>query len=155
MPAFGNMGSHSTPTHTRTTQNLHSLVVIGVCLPVPVCTYLVRAALEMAIERRNPGPSLLNHTDQGSVYASMEYQTLLARNQITPSMSRAANGFDNAMAESFFSTLKNELIREEQYATREEARSAIFEYIEVFYNRRRLHQALGYRTPLQAEMSAR
>lgn len=129
--------------------------IVGWAMSASQNRALVRTALEMAIERRDPRPGLLHHTDQGSVYASQEYQALLARHQIRPSMSRAGNCFDNAMAESFFSTLKNELIHENRFATREAARSAIFEYIEVFYNRQRLHQGLNYLTPLQADMSAR
>ena len=115
---------------------------------------LVCEAIAMAVTRRKPRPGLLHHTDQGSIYASQEYQTLLAKHQMIPSMSRAGNCYDNAVAESFFSTLKNELVHGSSYVNRAEARSAIFEYIEVFYNRQRLHQGLNYITPLQAEMSA-
>ena len=86
-------------------------------------------------------------------YACDEYQALLARHGLTCSMSRTGNCYDNAVAESFFGTLKTELIHHETYATREEARLALFEYLEVFYNRKRRHSALGYRSPADYEQS--
>jgi len=134
--------------------DLHTRQIVGWAMSARQNRALVKAALEMAIEHRQPRPGLLHHTDQGSVYASQEYQSLLATHNIKPSMSRAGNCYDNAVAECFFSTLKNELVHGAKYRDRDAARRAIFEYIEVFYNRQRLHQGLGYRTPLQAEMSA-
>ena len=96
---------------------------------------------------RQPGQDLLHHSDRGVQYASEDYQQLLASHGITVSMSRRGNCYDNAMMESFWATLKTELIHQEHYATRQEARQSIFEYIEVFYNRKRLHSALGYQSP--------
>ena len=101
------------------------------------------------------GPaSLLHHSDRGSQYASQAYRDLLRDHNITCSMSRKANCWDNAMMESFFATLKKERVHHESYATREEARQSIFEYIELFYNTRRRHSALGYLSPEQYEQAA-
>ena len=93
------------------------------------------------------GRELLHHSDRGSQYCSEDYQQLLQRQGITCSMSRKGNCWDNAVMESFFATLKKELIHQQRYATREEAKRSLFEYIEVFYNRERLHSALGYQSP--------
>jgi len=112
---------------------------------------LVLQALTMAISHRSPARGLLHHTDQGRQYAGDSYQELLARRGIVPSMSRKGNCYDNAVAESFFSTLKNELVHHVRFETRAEARMAIFDYIETFYNTRRLHQSLGYRSPQEHE----
>lgn len=114
---------------------------------------LVVDALQMAVERQQPGSGLIHHSDRGSTYASQRYRDLLTGHGMISSMSRKKDCWDNAVAESFFSTLKNELVWGADYANRQEARSAIFEYIEVFYNRQRLHQTLGYRTPLQVEQA--
>jgi putative transposase len=108
-------------------------------------------ALRMALAHRRPKAGLLHHSDRGVQYASESYQALLAERKITPSMSRKGNCHDNAVTESFFSTVKRELTHHETYATREEARRSLFEYIEVFYNRRRLHSTLGYRSPVDYE----
>jgi putative transposase len=108
-------------------------------------------ALEMALAHRRPSGSLLHHSDRGVQYACDEYQTLLARHGITCSMSRTGNCYDNAVVESFFGTLKTELIHHHTYATRNEARLALFEYLEVFYNRKRRHSALDYRSPAEYE----
>lgn len=135
--------------------DLYSRKIIGWAMGARNNTELALSALEMATERQRPIPGLLHHTDQGSTYASGDYQQALKARQMRSSMSRPGNCYDNAVAESFFSSLKNELTFWQDYRTREQAKSAIFEYIEVFYNRQRLHQSLGYRTPLQAEMSAR
>ncbi len=109
------------------------------------------AALKMAIALRSPGPGLICHTDQGSVYGSSGYRQVLVDNGLLASMSRKGNCHDNAVAESFFSNLKNELTHHVTYQTRLEARQAIGEYIELYYNRQRLHQTLGYRTPAETE----
>ena len=113
------------------------------------------AALKMAIAQRRPGAGLICHTDQGTVYGSTNYRAVLAEHALLPSMSRRGNCHDNAVAESFFSSLKNEITHERMYATRDEAKSAISDYIEVYYNRMRLHQTLGYRTPVEVEVSYR
>ena len=106
----------------------------------------------MALEHRKPRGELLHHSDRGAQYASETYQRLLANHAIEPSTSRTGNCWDNAVTESFFSTLKGELTHHESYADREEARRSLFEYIEVFYNRKRLHSTLGYRSPADYEV---
>jgi transposase InsO family protein len=115
---------------------------------------LVLAALHMALETRQPLPGLLHHSDRGSQYASHDYQAVLTKSQIQASMSRSGNCYDNAPMESFFATLKTELVYHRQYATRAEAKLDIFEYIEVFYNRYRRHSALGYCNPVAFEKLA-
>jgi putative transposase len=112
---------------------------------------LALQALQMAMAHRRPAPGLIHHTDQGALYTSLAYQRLLTQAGLVPSMSRKGNCYDNAVVESFFSTLKNELVHERDYHTREEAQADIFEFIEVFYNRRRLHQTLDYVSPMQFE----
>jgi len=116
---------------------------------------LVSAALRMAIAQRQPAPGLIHHTDRGALYSAGHYRRLMAKHGMQPSMSRHGDCYDNACAESFFSTLKNELTHGQAFATREEARMAIVGYIEGFYNRKRLHQTLGYRTPLAVDDEAR
>ncbi len=120
---------------------------------------LVGDALLMAIQRRAPGPlapgALLLHSDQGSQYTSDEFQRLLRTFGITCSMSRAGNVWDNAAMESFFSSLKTERCRRRTYATRDEARGDIFDYIERFYNPVRRHSKLGYLSPITYEQQAR
>lgn len=109
------------------------------------------AALQMALVQRRPRGPLLHHSDRGVQYACDEYQALLARHGLQCSMSRRGNCYDNAVVESFFGTLKTELIHHHTYATRNEARLALFEYLEVFYNRKRRHSALDYRSPTEYE----
>ena len=108
----------------------------------------------MAWQRRRPAPGLVHHSDQGNQYRATLYQTLLARRGVIASMSRKGNCYDNAPVESFFSSLKNELVRHRQFQNQTEARQAIADYIEGFYNRERLHQALGYRSPEEFEKMA-
>jgi transposase InsO family protein len=110
-------------------------------------------ALEMAVTHRRPPQELLHHSDRGVQYACDEYQGLLSRHGLLTSMSRTGNCYDNALMESFFGTLKTELIHHETYATRQQAHLALFEYIEVFYNRQRRHSALGYMNPTEFEAS--
>jgi putative transposase len=111
-------------------------------------------ALQRALDQRDPPTSeLLHHSDRGVQYACDEYQQLLAEWGITPSMSRTGNCYDNAVMESFFGTLKTELVHHETYHSRAAAHQALFEYIEVFYNRKRRHSALGYRSPMEYEAS--
>jgi len=113
---------------------------------------LTLRALQKAIERRRPSSSsLLHHSDQGIQYSHPGYQDCLEKHGIIPSMSRKGNCYDNAVVESFFKTLKTELIQREKYQTREEAKQSLFAYIEGFYNSRRLHSALGYRSPEEFE----
>lgn len=112
---------------------------------------LVIKPLEKAIRERQPGNGLILHSDRGSQYASQRLRQILKENNITQSMSSKGNCYDNAPTESFFSTLKRELIYRESYRTRDEAKQSLFEYIEVFYNRQRRHSSLGYLSPLQFE----
>ena len=112
---------------------------------------LVKDALDMAVQHRQPNEGLIHHTDRGSTYAMKSYRETLSRYGMISSMSRKRDCWDNAVAESFFSNLKNELIYWHNFNTREEARATIFDYIEVFYNRQRLHQTLNYQTPEQFE----
>ncbi len=105
----------------------------------------------MALLTRKPQKGLLHHSDRGSQYASDDYQHLLQTNGITCSMSGRGDCWDNAVMESFWGTLKAELVSHEHYATREQARAAVFEYIEVFYNRQRRHSTLGYVSPAAYE----
>lgn len=127
--------------------DLYSRKIIGWSMSEQNNKQLVLNALDMAIIRRKPTGRLVHHTDQGAIYASDEYMAKLRSNNMIQSMSRKGDCYDNAVAESFFSTLKNELILGGIFKSREEARSEIFDYIEVFYNRKRLHQSLGYKTP--------
>jgi transposase InsO family protein len=108
-------------------------------------------ALTMAIKRRHPAPGLIHHTDQGTLYATATYREILKAHHMLPSMSRKGDCYDNACAESFFSGLKNELTWDRDFKTRSQARSAIFEWIEVFYNRERLHETLDYVSPVRYE----
>jgi transposase InsO family protein len=108
-------------------------------------------ALEMALERRSPDAGVLHHSDRGSQYASGDFRALLEREGMIASMSRKGDCWDNAVVESFFSTLKSELVEDAKWATREEARLALFEWIEVWYNRQRRHSSLGYMSPMQYE----
>lgn len=131
--------------------DLHSRLVVGWSMAASSHTRHALAALEMAVKHRRPRPGLIHHTDQGYQYTSGAYRARLDALGLTASMSRRGNCHDNAVAESFFSSLKNELIYDRDFKTRSEAQAAIFEYIEVFYNRNRLHQTLGYRTPTDFE----
>lgn len=114
---------------------------------------LVCEALRMALVQRAPRVPVLHHSDRGVQYACDDYQALLAAHGLVPSMSRRGNCYDNAVMESFFGTLKTELVHHERYATRAAARQSLFEYIEVFYNRQRRHSALNYQSPHEFEMN--
>jgi len=135
--------------------DLYSRKVVGWAMSSRMKASLVMEALSMAYWRRKPGKGLIHHSDRGVQYASHAYQDLLRRNGFIPSMSRKGNCYDNAPAESFFSTLKNELIHLRRFKTREEAKQAVFDYIEVFYNRQRRHSSLGYLTPLEFKLQFR
>lgn len=128
--------------------------VVGFSTADHMKTELILDALEMALGRQNLiQGELMSHSDRGSQYASEEYRKRLESLKITASMSRKGNCWDNAFAESFFATIKKELIYRSEYKTREEAKKAIFEYIEVWYNRKRIHSSIGYKTPVQFEES--
>jgi putative transposase len=115
---------------------------------------LAEQALTMALANRNPQAGLLHHSDRGSQYAATRYQQALTAHGVAVSMSRKGNCWDNACVESFFGTLKRELVYHRHYATRDEAKQDIFEYIEVFYNRQRRHSTLGYHSPAEYEARA-
>jgi transposase InsO family protein len=133
--------------------DLCSRKIVGWSMAEHMETELVQDALTMALARRSPEAGLLHHSDRGSQYASDDYQQALEVGGMICSMSGRGECWDNACMESFWSTLKTELVHHERYATREQARQSIFEYIEVFYNRQRLHSALGYRSPEAFEAS--
>ena len=147
-------------TYVRTRQNwlyltvildLYSRAVVGWSMSTDMTTPSVMGALQMAIQQRRPGKGLMHHSDRGVQYASQEYQQLLREHHIQCSMSRKGNCWDNACAESFFSTLKRECIHDQVYSNPQEARRHLFHWIEVVYNRRRRHSTLDYRSPLEFE----
>lgn len=133
--------------------DLYSRRVIGWAMSPRPDQQVALTALQMALTHRRPRPGLIHHTDQGATYTSGAYQRHLVQTGLVASMSRKGNCYDNAVVESFFSTLKNELVHERDYHTREEAQAEVFEFIEVFYNRQRLHQTLGYVSPVQFEVA--
>jgi putative transposase len=137
--------------YLATILDLFSRCVVAWALDTTLSTRLPLAALDSAERRRRPGKGLLHHSDRGCQYTSREYRERLAELSISVSMSRTGNCWDNAVAESFFATLKTELIHRQAWKTRTELRLALFEYIEGFYNRRRLHSSLDYRTPAEVE----
>lgn len=114
---------------------------------------LCTAALVMALQRWQPARGLICHSDRGGQYASADYRAVLERHGITQSMSRRGNCLDNAPMESFFASLKKEHVHQACFRTREEAKAAVFDYVEVFYNRQRLHSGVGYRTPAEARVN--
>jgi transposase InsO family protein len=131
--------------------DLYSRRVVGWSLSTSLSTALPLQALDNALAQRVPRGELLHHSDRGCQYTSSVYREALARYGITVSMSRRGNCWDNAVAESFFASLKCELVHTRRWRTRVELRAALFEYLESFYNRRRLHSALDYRTPAEVE----
>ena len=132
--------------------DLFSRQVVGWSMTAHMKTQLVNDAFQMAIWKRKPDKGLLWHTDRGSQYASESHRQLLKQHSIQQSMSRKGNCWDNAVSESFLHTLKTELIHHQTFHSREEAKQAVFEYIEVFYNRERLHSANGYISPVDFEL---
>jgi putative transposase len=135
--------------------DLASRRVVGWSMADHMRTELVSDALRMSVAARAPGPGLIFHSDRGTQYTSSEFTELLAEHRMVQSLSRPRQCWDNAVAESFFSSLKEELIHRRSWATRAQARTAIVDYIEVFYNRRRLHSSLGYLTPADYEARRR
>jgi putative transposase len=129
--------------------DLYARVVVGWAMGPSLNRSLVLAALQMALRRRRPAAALLHHSDRGSQYASCDYQALLDAHQLQVSMSRTGNCYDNAMVESFFATLKVECVADQVFVNRAEARTVLFEYMELYYNRQRLHSSLGYLTPVE------
>jgi transposase InsO family protein len=131
--------------------DLFSRAVVGWALDTTLTTRLPLVALDMAVRRRRPAAGLVHHSDRGCQYTSADYRAELRALGVEVSMSRRGNCWDNAVAESFFATLKTELVYQQSWSSRLELRAAVFDYIEVFYNRRRLHSTLGYKTPVQVE----
>ena len=131
--------------------DLYSRKVVGWAMGESLATTLPLLALRMALTRRRPAKGLLHHSDRGVQFASGDYRQQLARHGLLASMSRKGNCYDNAAMESFWSTLKQELVYRRQFQTRTDARQAIFEWIEVFYNRTRLHSSLGFQSPVDFE----
>jgi len=131
--------------------DLYSRGVVGLAMSERITDELTQNALNQAIGRRNPEAGLIHHSDRGSQYASGDYQALLTKHEITPSMSRKGDCWDNAVAESFIHTLKVEKIHKYRFKTRSEAKSKIFEYVEMYYNRKRTHSSLGYLSPFDYE----
>lgn len=132
--------------------DLYSRKIVGWSMQKTLKRQLVIDTFRMAFRKQRPQPGLLHHSDQGSQYASTDYQRLLTDHQVQPSMSRRGNCYDNAPVESFFATLKAESVRGVVYPSRAAARAELFEYIEIFYNRQRLHSQLGYRSPIEYEL---
>jgi len=131
--------------------DLFSRRVVGWAMSERMTRQLALDALTMALTHRGPAPGLIHHSDRGSQYASGDYRRLLTAHGIVCSMSRRGDCWDNAVAESFFSTLKLELVYESAWRARAEARAAVFEYLEAFYNGQRLHSSLGYLSPIAFE----
>ena len=131
--------------------DVYSRKIVGWSLCSSLSAELVIKALMMAILHRNPEQGIIFHSDRGSQYTSSSVREMLKSYQITQSMSSTGNCYDNAITESFFHTIKTELTFWNSYQTREEAKRSIFEYIEIFYNRQRLHSAIGYLSPVEFE----
>jgi len=131
--------------------DVHSRRIVGWAMESHLRTELVVDALQMAVWRRKPAPGLVHHSDQGVQYTALSFSERLKEVGITPSMGRSGTALDNAMAESFISTLKAELVSGLEFPSRQAAKTAIFEYLETFYNTRRLHSSLGYRSPADFE----
>ena len=129
-------------------KDLHTCEVVGHAMDARMTTDLVKQALLMAMGAKRPDPGLIHHSDRGAQYCARDYQAQLQRFRLIPSMSRRGNCYDNAPMESFWGTLKNELVHHRRYATREQARREIAEYIEMFYNRQRRHSRLGNLSPV-------
>lgn len=134
--------------------DLFSRRVVGWSMHATMTTQLVTDALVMALWRRGKPEAVLHHSDRGSQYTSEPFQRLLADHGVTCSMSRAGNVWDNAVMESFFSSLKTERTANKTYRTRDQAKADVFDYIECFYNPKRRHSTLGYLSPMEFERQA-
>ena len=137
--------------YLASTMDLFSRRIVGWSMSSSLEATVVIDAMQMAIQGRRPQAGLIHHSDRGVQYASGEFRKLLDEHDIQSSMSRTGNCYDNAAKESFFHTLKTELVHHEQYQTRDEARASVFDYIEAFYNRQRMHSTLGYLSPAEFE----
>jgi len=134
--------------------DLFSRGIVGLAMDKTIADTLTTQAMRQAILRRNPTKGLICHTDRGSQYAGNDFKAILAQNEFVGSMSRKGDCWDNAVAESFFHTLKVELIHRNKFRTRDEAKRKIFEYVEMYYNRRRAHSTLGNLSPFEYERQA-
>lgn len=132
--------------------DIYTRRIVGWSISERITSEIVKAALAMAIRHQSPKEGLIFHSDRGSQYSSKAVRKLLAANHFKQSMSSTGNCYDNAITESFFSTLKKELVYLRKFETRSEARTEIFEFIEIYYNRRRQHSSLGYLSPYEFEM---
>lgn len=141
--------------HLAIVLDLFARKIVGWSMDITQAATLPMAALCMALAQRKPSAGLIFHSDQGTVYGSNDYRELLQAHGLLASMSRKGNCHDNAVAESFFSNLKNEAMHDRLFASKDEARAAVSNYIEVYYNRERLHQTLGYQTPAAVEAAFR
>jgi putative transposase len=137
--------------HVAAVMDLYARRIVGWASGRTNNDRLTMAALKQALNNRHPKPGLLHHSDRGFHYTGQRYRSLLEKHGLVRSLSRAGDCYDNAAMESFFSSLKNELTHHESYATRSEARESIYDYIECFYNRKRLHSTLGNISPVQYE----
>ena len=135
--------------------DLYSRKIVGWTTSDSLETNLVSAALQQALASRRPAAGLLHHSDRGCQYASRSYRKLLRACRLRPSMSAQGHCYDNAAMESFWSTLKTEWLHQTSFQTRQQAHAAIFDYIETFYNPKRLHSALGYHSPVDFERITR
>ena len=131
--------------------DLFSRGIVGLAMDKTIADTLVIQALRQAVLRRNPAKGVILHSDRGSQYAGNDFKALLAQHEFIGSMSKKGDCWDNAVAESFFHTLKVELIHRMKFKTREEAKRSIFEYVEMYYNRKRAHSTLGYLSPFEFE----
>ena len=134
--------------------DLFSRGIVGLAMDKTIADTLITQAMRQAILRRNPAEGLICHTDRGSQYAGNDFKTILAENEFVGSMSRKGDCWDNAVAESFFHTLKVELVHRNKFKTRDEAKRKIFEYVETYYNRKRAHSTLGNLSPFEYERQA-
>ncbi|WP_020651649.1 IS3 family transposase [Massilia niastensis] len=141
--------------HLAIVLDLFARRIVGWSMDATQAATLPMAALSMALAQRKPCAGLIFHSDQGTVYGSHDYRELMQAHGVRASMSRKGNCHDNAVAESFFSNLKNEAMHGRLFASRDEARAVVNDYIEVYYNRQRLHQTLGYQTPAAVEAAFR
>ncbi|NRF94657.1 IS3 family transposase [Paenibacillus frigoriresistens] len=135
--------------------DVFSRKVVGWAMQARMTDQLVIDAFKQAIDKEHPPVGLMIHTDRGSQYTSRRFQAIVRSYGAIISMSRRGNPYDNAVMESFYKTLKRELMNQGGFSTAGEAKRAIFEYIEMFYNTKRMHSALGYKTPLEYELQSR
>ena len=146
--------THEGWLYVATILDLFSRGIVGLAMDKTIADTLTTQAMDQAILRRSPAKGLICHTDRGSQYAGNRFKAILAENEFVGSMSRKGDCWDNAVAESFFHTLKVELVHRNKFKTRDEAKRRIFEYVEMYYNRRRAHSTLGYLSPFEYERQA-